>query len=176
MYFFTVMSSFMPSIWNAPSPMVQTAGASGKANFAVTAYGIAASIVASRPDMSPCMPRRSRMWWPYQSAVVPASQVTVTPSGSRSFTARMTRRGVDAVVVRDLGLAVHLRLPLAHLAGELLLPRGLLLVVQQRHHRLERRTDVAPEVELRRVPQAHLLGLDVDLHPACLTGGGRYSP
>lgn len=84
----------MPSIWKAPSPIVHTAGRSGNANLAVTAYGIAASIVASRPDMSPCMPRRSRMWWPYQSAVVPASQVTVTPAGSRSFTARTTRRGL----------------------------------------------------------------------------------
>ncbi len=83
----------MPSIWKAPSPIVHTAGRSGNANFAVTAYGMAASIVASRPDMSPRMPSRSRMWWPYQSAVVPASAVTVTPSGSRSFTAWITRRG-----------------------------------------------------------------------------------
>ena len=48
-----------------------------------TAYGMAANMLARRPDRSPSMPRRNRMWWPYQSAVVPASQVTIACAGSR---------------------------------------------------------------------------------------------
>ena len=83
----------MPSIWKAPSPIMQTTVRSEYANFAAVAYGIAENIEAFRPEMSPFMPRRSRMWWPYQSAVVPTSVVTMASSGSRAFSSWTTLRG-----------------------------------------------------------------------------------
>src|SRR5919204_2893106 len=49
-YRFTVISSFIPFIWNAPSPMNAITGFSGCANFAAIAYGAAGPIVARLPE------------------------------------------------------------------------------------------------------------------------------
>ena len=163
----TVSSPFMPSIWNAPSPMVHTTGRSGNANFAAIAYGIAANIVARRPERFPIMLRPSLMWCPYQSAVVPASAVTMTSSGSRSLSTWNTRRGLTGSAFDPRRLLDHL-LPGAHALDHASLPGPVRRPLEQRQQRSERGLGIAPEVHLHWVPQAQVTGLEIDLHPAGL--------
>src|SRR6476661_8053813 len=86
-----VITSFMPFIWNAPSPTIAITGRSGCANFAPIAYGTPGPIVASPPDSDAIIPSRTLISRAYQLADEPESQVRITRSGSRDDNSRNTR-------------------------------------------------------------------------------------
>ena len=118
-YFLTVMSSFMPSIWKAPSPMVQTTVRSGYANLAATAYGIAREHARQPPGQvaahpvaaAGCGARTSRR-------VVPASAVTIAPCGQPLVQLVEDPPRVHRRRRRSASPALHLLLPVAHLVGD----------------------------------------------------------
>ena len=56
-YFATVISSLIPFICIAPSPVIAIATRSGDANFAAIAYGTAGPIVARLPESANFIPR-----------------------------------------------------------------------------------------------------------------------
>ena len=82
-YRLTVISSFMPFIWKAPSPMNAITAFSGCANFAAIEYGAAGPIVASVPESEDRIPARSFTWRAHQFVEDPESAVRMHPSGSR---------------------------------------------------------------------------------------------
>src|SRR5690348_11948179 len=89
-----VSTSFMPFIWNAPSPTIAMTGRSGCANFAAIAYGTPGPIVASPPDNDAIMPSRILRTRAYQFADEPESQVRITRSGSLGDNSQNTRCGL----------------------------------------------------------------------------------
>src|SRR5437588_3166275 len=74
-YRLTVISSFMPFIWKAPSPMNAITAFSGCANFAAIEYGAAGPIVASVPESEDRIPARSFTWRAHQFVEDPESAV-----------------------------------------------------------------------------------------------------
>ena len=90
-----MISSFIPFIWNAPSPMSAIATRSGKANFAAIAYGTPQPIVASVPESDPFIPERILMSRAYQLAAEPESAARMQPSGSRGESSWNTRCGLS---------------------------------------------------------------------------------
>src|SRR5437879_6112377 len=93
-YLETVISSFMPFIWNAPSPMQAMATRSGNANFAAITYGTPGPMVARFPESDPIIPLRNFRSRAYQLAVDPESAATMQRSGSRGDSSQNTRCGL----------------------------------------------------------------------------------
>ena len=172
-----VMSSFMPSIWNAPSPIVQITVRSGVGELGRDRVrhrgehgGQAAREVAHHPASQP--------------------DVVAVPVGGRSGVGgddRLLRQAlvelvvhpprVDAVVVVRPWPARPSRSPTRTISSAtLLLPGEVGLLVQQRDQRGQGALHVAPEVQLGRVAEAHLLRLEVDLDGAGLPGRRQELP
>src|ERR1051325_3729840 len=86
-YFAIVSSSFMPFIWNAPSPTQAMATRSGNANFAAITYGTPGPIVASVPDSDPSIPRRNFRSRAYQPATDPEAAARTQFSARRGESA-----------------------------------------------------------------------------------------
>src|SRR5919201_2162849 len=92
-YRFTVMSSFIPFIWNAPSPTKAITGRSGYANFAATAYGVPGPIVARVPDSDAMLPFFIFSCRAHQFVDEPESAVTIASAGRRCESSQTTRWG-----------------------------------------------------------------------------------
>src|SRR5256885_4350067 len=92
-YFATVINSFMPFIWNAPSPTSAITGRSGYANLAPIAYGTPEPIVAKPPECEAIMPRRIFRSRAYQLVPDPESLVRMQRSGRRGDSSQNTRCG-----------------------------------------------------------------------------------
>ena len=139
--------------------MVQTTGRSGNANLAADRVGHGGQHGGEPTrQVAHLVAARGAMWWPYQSAVVPASAVMMASSGSCSLSAWNTRRGLtgSASVVRHPveHVASHVRM----LLGDALLPGPVLGPGQEREQRGEGGLGVTPEVDLHRVAQAQVAG------------------
>src|SRR5438132_7102223 len=87
------MSSFIPFIWNAPSPTIATTARSGNANFAAIAYGVPGPIVARLPERDAFIPLRSLRSPANQVVDQPESAQTIAPSGTPSESSQRTRDG-----------------------------------------------------------------------------------
>ena len=93
-YFATVSTSFMPFIWNAPSPTMAMATRSGNANFAAITYGTPGPIVARLPESDAIIPLRIFRYCAYQLAVEPESAARMQLSGSFGESSAKTRCGL----------------------------------------------------------------------------------
>ena len=80
---------------------------------------------------------------------------------------------IHSVLDGEHGLGLHLSLPRLHAVGDLLLPRQVRGPRQLGYERCQRRSDVAPQVQLRGVAQAHVLGFEIDLERSGLTAAGQ---
>jgi len=103
-YLATVISSFIPFIWKAPSPTNATTGRSGWANFAATAYGTPGPIVARLPESEASIPLRTRSWRAHQFVEEPESAVRMQPSGScfdSSWTTLCGLIGSPSIIARS---------------------------------------------------------------------------
>ena len=115
----TVIISFMPSIWNAPSPTKPMTGRPGCANFAAIAYGTPGTIVASVPESEASFPWRSFRWRANQFVDEPESAVMIASSGSSCESSRTTRCGLigSASIIDRRSTMSHQSLTLASICS-----------------------------------------------------------
>src|SRR5581483_139381 len=163
-YLATVIISFMPFIWNAPSPTQAIATRSGKANLAAITYGTPGPIVARFPESEPMMPS-----WNFRSRVPARRRSRI--SGDDAAVGQLRRQlpehalGIDRLRAGHGALLDELP-PLGDFLFDLLAPAAVGLALQHRDERAQRLPAVADEIDFHRIADRQHAAVDVDLHAA----------
>ncbi len=163
-----MISSFIPFICIAPSPVIAIATRSGYANFAAMAYGTAEPIVASPPESDHFIPRRIVRCRADQFVEVPASALRTQFAGSRASSATKTSSGLIPSIPAISARRSSTRSACSRFFGDRLAPGRVGLAPQQREQCLQRFARGALKVHFGRIADAEPRGVDVDLHAARL--------